>query len=253
MRRLFLISFLLILIIVVVSAAPTASYTVSYYNNTSHSIWPLTTGNITKGQVVVFNASSSGVTTWGWDYGDGFSGTGINSTHQYTFGTNGHSLMLTNAWTTVTIQLNASDGSSSAFQSTTLNLTTAMQDLSFVGPSETIATLNESFATGFLSVIGGNQSVPNGWIGFDWLGGMGWVTNVYASVLGMSLFLIIVFSIPFFMSWIISKDFVVSGIMGGLLGVWIVNRLPGNMRLLAVTFIAMSIVAIIYSLLKERT
>jgi hypothetical protein len=237
-----------------VSAVPNAAFDIYYLNSTDNALWPLTSLNATKGQLLTFNATvPAGSTTWAWDFGDGFTETRDDVVHRYTFGKNGKSLMLTNAWTTVVVKLNASDGATSDYQSKILNLTTAMAPLIFVGPSETIAPLNESYANGFIAVIGGNTSVPADWIGIDWLGGMTWVQNVYVSVLGATLFFILLFSIPFIMQWIISKDFVVAGIMGGIMGVWIINRLPANMKLLAVTFIAMSIVAIIYSLLKERT
>lgn len=253
MKYFYIVVLLCLLIPQIVIAVPTASYDVYYLNTSDHTFWPLTSLNVTKGQVIAFNASATGVTTWAWDYGDGFTGIGRNSTHVYKFGTNGHSLLLTNAWTRVTTTLNASDVSSSAYQSKIINITTAMPDLEWVDASQTIAPLNESYANGFIAAIGGNSSVPQGWIGIDWLLGITWVQNVYVSVLGATLFFIILFSIPFIMQWIISKDFVVAGVMGGIIGAWMINRLPGNMRLLAVTFIAMSIVAIIYSLLKERS
>jgi hypothetical protein len=85
------------------------------------------------------------------------------------------------------------------------------------------------------------------------LGGLRAAEGVYVSVLGLTIFLLIVFSIPFIMNWIVTKDFVVSGIIGGFMGIWIITRLPDAMKPLAVMFIGMSIVAIIYSLIKERS
>jgi hypothetical protein len=207
--------------------------------------------NATKGQSLVFNTSIAGATSSIWDFGDGFGGSGTNVSHKYTFG-RGVSLMLVDGWTRVTVTLNVTDGSTIYRGARTINLTTAMEDIHFVGPSETIAPLNESYANAFIAVIGGNRSAPAGWTGIDWLGGLMGVQNVYVSVLGFTVFYLFVFSLPFIMQWIISKDFVVAGILGSFLGLWIITRLPANMKILAITFIAMSIVAIIYSLLKER-
>jgi len=240
------------LFIPAVMAAPTASFSMYTINATDGKLWPLTTMNATKGQLIYFNASATGNTQWRWDFGDGFAESGINVTHKYTFPRYGKNLMLTNGWVKVPIVLNASDTSTSAYTTKIINLTSAMPDLVYVGAGETIAPLNESYANTFLTAIGGNTSVSSSWPGFDWLGGMGGVAAVYESSLGLTLFYILLFSIPFIMQWIISKDFVVAGIMGGIIGVWMISRLPGNMKLLAVTFIAMAIVAIIYSLLKER-
>jgi hypothetical protein len=248
MKHIRILLIFLLFLFVVPASAVTASYTI-YYKNATGVFFE--TVNATKGQVLYFNASAGGATTWAWDFGDGFYATGQYATHTYTFGKS-RSLMLRDGWTTVGITLNASDAGSSAFASKTINLTTAMADLNFVSPAATIAALNESYANTFIAAIGGNTTAPADWIGIDFLGGLLGVQNVYVSVLGMSLFLILVFVLPFIMMWITSKDFVVPGIIGGFLGIWIIVRLPASMRLLAIVFIAMSIVAIIYSLLKEK-
>jgi hypothetical protein len=118
--------------------------------------------------------------------------------------------------------------------------------------TETIAELNESYSQVFIDVIGGNESAPAGWIGIDFLGGLEGARDVYVSVVGLTIFSMMIFSLPFLMNWIISKDFVVSGVIGMFMGIYIVVRLPAQMQLIAVAFIGMAIVAIIYSLVKER-
>jgi hypothetical protein len=224
---------------------------ISYYNTTDSAIWPLMSMNATKGELLVFNASLPGVTNYTWDFGDGFGWSGKNATHRYTFG-KGTSLLLKDGWVKVTVKSSAGNLTGMYSDSHVINLTTAMEDINFVGPTETIALLNESYANTFITVIGGNRSAPADWIGIDWAGGLQGVQDVYVSVLGLSIFYLFIFSLPFIMQWIISKDFVVAGVLGSFLGLWIITRLPASMKMVAVLFIAMSVVAIIYSLLKER-
>jgi hypothetical protein len=235
-----------ILFLCAVSSASSA-FTINYLNTTDSSFWPLVSLNATKGEVLAFNATVSDPST-SFSFGDGFGEDGQNVAHAYTFGTNGYSLMLQNGSIVIQVKLTNSTG----IFTDTFTLRSAMDPIIFAPVSATIAPLNQSYANAFIMAIGGNGSAPNGWIGIDFIGGMTAVQNVYVSVVGMTIFMIIIFAIPFIMTWIVMKDFVVSGILGGILGVWIINRLPGNMKLLAVTFIALSIVAIIYSLLKER-
>jgi len=136
-----------------------------------------------------------------------------------------------------------------------VNLTTLLPPLVF--QTQTIALMNENLSKNYTEALTGNRTAPPGWSGFDWVRGIDTTIEAYtmgigtAGGLGMSIFLILVFSIPFLMVWIIMKDFIVPGILGGFLGVFIIVRLPANMQPLAVAFIVMSVVAIIYSLLKE--
>jgi hypothetical protein len=111
--------------------------------------------------------------------------------------------------------------------------------------------MNESLSRNYTEALTGNRTAPPGWSGFDWVRGVQTTVDAYTGQLGVTIFLILVFSIPFLMNWIIMKDFIVSGILGGFLGVFIIVRLPANMQPIAVAFIVMSVVAVIYSLLKE--
>ena len=62
----------------------------------------------------------------------------------------------------------------------------------------------------------------------------------------------LIFSIPFLMMWITQRDMTLPGLVGALFGLFIIVRLPAEFHLVAVTFIAISIVAVVYSLVKER-
>ena len=197
--------------LIIPTLAITADFSVYSVNKTDGNLWPTT--NATKGQEIYFNYTGTGANNWTWNYGDGFEGSGSNSTHAYTFGKNGYSLLLVNAWTTVTVKLKADNGPGTVVtNSKVLNLTTALDPIIYVGPTDTIAPLNESYASAFIAVVGGNSSAPAGWLGIDFIGGLGVASDVYISVVGATIFFLVVFSIPFIMQWIISKDFVVAGV-----------------------------------------
>lgn len=63
--------------------------------------------------------------------------------------------------------------------------------------------------------------------------------------------LVMIFSIPFLMAWIMGNNVTLPSIMGIITGGFILWRLPEQYQFLAVGFIAMSVIAVIYSLLKE--
>lgn len=229
------------------SAAPTAAFTISYLNGSCFN----TTSETYKGQVLYFNdTSAGGPTTWAWDFGDGWTSASRNATHAYTFGKLGHMILLKNGWKEMPVTLTVSDGAASSTITHSVNLTTPLMMYSV--SSANVTMLNDSASQAYLEAIGGNTTVPTDWGGIDWILGIQTTESVYTQIIGVSMFLILIFSLPFIMNWIITKDFNVAGILGGFLGIYIIVRLPTMMRLLAVTFIGLSIVAIIYSLLKER-
>jgi hypothetical protein len=154
---------------------------------------------------------------------------------------------MTNGFILLKAKLTINGGAS---HSETLNFTTGLPKL--IIETDNVTLMNENLSQNYTEALTGNRTAPPGWAGFDWLRGIETTEEAYTSVLGTTVFLILIFSVPFIMNWIITKDFVVAGIIGGFLGVFIIVRLPANMQLLAVTFIAMSIVAVIYSLVKER-
>jgi hypothetical protein len=76
--------------------------------------------------------------------------------------------------------------------------------------------------------------------------------NPFETHLGAHLAMVIIFSIPFIMQWLMQGNSIVPAVSGMVLGVLIISLLPAEYYLVAVTFIALSILAVIYSLLKER-
>lgn len=253
MNRWFLTRFVIAVVILlvigteIVSAVPTPTIYVSYLNGTMFN----STVNATKGQVLYFNATQAGGAppiTWAWAFGDGFTDSSQNVTHFYAWGKD-RVLLLHNGWAQMTTTLKASDATGSGSATVVINLTTSLANLTMA--TANVSMLNESYAQSFLAAIGGNRSAPFDWH-IDWLGALHTAEHEYADIVGWTVFLTIIFALPFIMNWIITKDFVVSGILGGFLGIYIIVRLPAALRVLAVVFIGMSITAIVYSLYKER-
>jgi len=88
-------------------------------------------------------------------------------------------------------------------------------------------------------------------------GMMNWTALVSASyspyyaVFG-NLAAVLIFAIPFLMAWIRQRDMTVPGILGIILGLFIILRLPAEFHQIAATFITFSVVAVVFTLFKER-
>lgn len=227
---------------VVVSAA---SFTMQVKNATTGSCVAMDGENtVYRGDTVCFTDTSGASSSWEWNFGDGFTSTEQNPQHIYAFGK--RPIVMHNGYINLGISLKTSDGS---IHEDTIKFSTPLPPL--VITTQNITLMNETLAENYTEALTGNRTSPPGWSGFDWVRGIATTEEAYTSVLGSTIFLILIFSIPFIMNWIIMKDFVVAGILGGFLGIYIIVRLPANMQLLAVGFIVMSVVAVIYSLLKE--
>lgn len=135
---------------------------------------------------------------------------------------------------------------------TCVGVVTADKSSPIVTPSSKVTILGEQLMRNYTEALTGNRSAPPGWLGFDWGRGIASVGETYIGTTGMTVFLILAFSVPFLASWIITQNIVVTGIIGGFLGIFIIPRLPAQMQLIAVALVVLSIVAVIYSLLKER-
>lgn len=197
-----------------------------------------------RGDTVRFTPDSP-VTNPRWSFGDGYKSTDQIAEHKYEFGKT--PIVMNHGYKYLHVVL-GSDGGNTG---TDIRFSTPMAPI--ITQVATIATMNESLSEAYIAALGGNRTTPAGWAGFDWLGGLRATEDVYASTMGEALFLVIIFAVPFIMNWIITKDFVVAGVLGGFLGIFIIARLPAQMQLIAVAFIAMSVAAVIYSLLKEKT
>jgi len=117
--------------------------------------------------------------------------------------------------------------------------------------SATIPTLSTDLKDDLINSLGGETVPEPGEDTINWTGLISTIGGAYTSILGPLAYTLI-FSIPFLMMWITQRDMTLPGLVGVLLGLFIIVRLPAEFHLVAVTFIAISIVAVVYSLVKER-
>ena len=117
--------------------------------------------------------------------------------------------------------------------------------------SATIPTLSTDLKDDLIDSLGGETVPEPGEDTINWTGLVSTIGGAYTSVLGPLAYTLI-FSIPFLMMWITQRDMTLPGLVGALFGLFIIVRLPAEFHLVAVTFIVISIVAVIYSLVKER-
>lgn len=120
---------------------------------------------------------------------------------------------------------------------------------------ETIATPDgPPLYLSFLSIIGGDQQMTENDTASDFFNIEalpGTALSVYTSQMG-GLAVVIIFSLPFFMLWIIGRGIEIPTIIGIVIGVFAITRLPGEYQLPAVAGIALGVTAILYTMLKER-
>jgi hypothetical protein len=106
-------------------------------------------------------------------------------------------------------------------------------------------TLMGEFTTNSSNVTNTTQILPN-------LPGLGYLAmSAYTDILG-NVAAGIIFAIPFLMMWIMGNSVTLPSVIGIMEGGFILYRLPEQFHLVAVGFIALSVIAIIYSLLKEK-
>lgn len=107
----------------------------------------------------------------------------------------------------------------------------------------------------FIDIFGGDEPVtalpvptPNwtGWITVS----LGVYTDAFEPVGWVAI--IIIYAIPFVMLWLMQGNATLPLVLGAMMGVYIIPRLPTAYQPVAVGFIAISALAIFYSLFKER-
>lgn len=78
------------------------------------------------------------------------------------------------------------------------------------------------------------------------------IADPYINIMG-NLFFFFLFSMPFLMMYLRQENVLIPSIIGLILGGTILNFLPAEFHLGAVSFIALSITGVLYILLKERS
>lgn len=120
--------------------------------------------------------------------------------------------------------------------------------------ADPVATLDEAPYTALIQAMqpGGNSTniTESSDIIPDIPAALGLALNVYEDSWG-TIALVIIFSLPFIMAYIMSMNATLPAVMGLLTGGFILWRLPEQYQMLAIGFIALSVIAIVYSLLKE--
>lgn len=195
---------------------------------------------------VQFTDTSTGSpTSWAWTFGDGNTSTAQNPQHTYT------------APGLYTVTLNATNEYGSDTETKTDYITVYSSGTITVSSSirprasATIPTLSTDLKDDLIDSLGGETVPEPGNDTINWTGLISTIAGAYTSVLGPLAYTLI-FSIPFLMMWITQRDMTLPGLVGALFGLFIIVRLPAEFHLVAVTFIAISIVAVVYSLVKER-
>lgn len=116
-----------------------------------------------------------------------------------------------------------------------------------------ITTLDDSYTDTLQDMFTSNSSnVTNTSDLLVDIPGLAYLTmTVYTDVWG-NIGAVIIFAIPFLMMWIMGGSVTLPAVIGIMEGGFILYRLPEQFHLVAIAFIALSVIAIIYSLLKER-
>lgn len=100
--------------------------------------------------------------------------------------------------------------------------------------------------------IGGNTSPVNETAAeINWTQFLGATLEPYTLLMG-SLALVIIFAIPFVLMWLMQQDMTPAAVAGIIIGGFMLAFLPPEYSLLAGIFVVLALLAVVYSLLKER-
>jgi hypothetical protein len=100
--------------------------------------------------------------------------------------------------------------------------------------------------------IGGNTSPVNETdAAINWTQFLGATLEPYTLLMGQ-LALVIIFAIPFVLMWLMHMDITPAAVAGIIIGGFLLAFLPPEYSLLAGIFVVLGLVAVVYSLLKER-
>ena len=116
--------------------------------------------------------------------------------------------------------------------------------------TQTLESLNTDGYDLLISSIGGTQQLNESDLDIDWLGLKAAAEQPYVTALG-SLFYALIFALPFLMQWLRQRSMAIPGIIGIILGGAMLAKVPPEYHMVAVVFVALSVLAIIWALLKE--
>lgn len=121
-----------------------------------------------------------------------------------------------------------------------------------VDPGETIVAVSTFAYNMIIESIGGNTSpATTEDARVNWTEFLSSTINPFTTQLGYIAY-VIIFAIPFILMWLMHGDMVPAAVAGIIIGGFGLVFLPAEFSLLAGVFVALAIVAVVYSLLKER-
>lgn len=117
--------------------------------------------------------------------------------------------------------------------------------------SVAIPTLDEGPYDHLMAAIGGTHQLNETTEGVDFLGIKDAVEEPYTALLG-SIFYAIVFALPFLMQWLRQGSMAIPSVLGIILGAIMLSATPPEYHLAAVVFIALGVLAVVWSVIKDR-
>ena len=121
----------------------------------------------------------------------------------------------------------------------------AQVDLNSGGGLKSIKHIDQTGSDKLLKIIDDIDTQPLNWAALVRI-----AYSPYSAKLG-NLALLIIFAIPFLMMWIRQQNSLIPAIAGMILGSFIIAWLPEEYHLAAMGFIGLSILAVIFGLVKE--
>lgn len=182
-----------------------------------------------------FNSTSAQATSYLWEFGDGSESTDPNPIHTYS----DHDIY--------TVKLTATNeyGDSTSIKQIYLHKSIRPSATATVEPM-TLGAYNR-----LIGAVGGDVVYEGDGPQVDWMEGIRTIESVYSDSMGI-FFYIMVFSLPFVIQWLRQGNMAVPGTLGIITAGYLLTYLPAEYHLVAVTFVALSVLAVIWGIVKER-
>jgi len=116
---------------------------------------------------------------------------------------------------------------------------------------KTLPTLDEGPYQHLIDAFGGDHQLNDTTDGVDWLGIKDAAEEPYTAALG-SLFFALIFALPFVMQWIRQGNMAIPAVLGIILGGIMLTKTPAEYHIAAVAFIALSVLAVVWGVIKDR-
>lgn len=117
--------------------------------------------------------------------------------------------------------------------------------------TRTIAPLDEGPYNHFFAAFGGSQQLNETTEGVDWLGVKDALEEPYTAALG-SLFFALLFALPFVMQWLRQGSMAIPCVLGIILGSIMLAKAPAEYHIVAVVFVALGVLAVVWGVIKDR-